>query len=215
MLWQKFYGFKIFTTSRSVNSVLWGKVSVKQNVRMLWLFSTSETGDWTEFTFAKTFGTVTRDREKNWPIADWYVTRNDPTNNCGAHFGTSSLFVFRSLSGELGSLCIDVVLCQWIPCGLYFITRARRTLKRKKKGLWGGYVLGDYICNMNLHVIVIKLGTYRAFSLTWPASVQIHWNQRKRLYSKRVQFPQDCLGLPFHCFGTPIWPPWCHVKTRL
>ena len=51
-------------------------------------------------------------RKKNWPIADWYVTRNDPTNNCGTHFGTSSLFVFRSLSGELGSLCIDVVLCQ-------------------------------------------------------------------------------------------------------
>ena len=70
ILWQKFYRFKIFTTSRSVNSVVWGRVGVKANVRMLWLFSTSETGDWDEFTFAKTFGTVTRDREKNWPIAD-------------------------------------------------------------------------------------------------------------------------------------------------
>ena len=27
-------------------------------------------GNWAEFTFAKTSGTVTRDREKNWPIAD-------------------------------------------------------------------------------------------------------------------------------------------------
>ena len=57
----------------------------------------------------------------------------------------------------------------------------------------------------------------RAFSLTWPASVQIHWNKRKRLHKKRVKLPQDCLGTPawppFHCFGTPIWPPWRHVKT--
>ena len=133
MLWQKFYGFKIFTTSRSVNSVLWGRVSVKQNVRMLWLFSSSETGDWTEFNFAKTFGTVTRDREKNWPIADWYVTRNDPTNNCGTHFGTSSLFVFRSLSGELGSLCIDVVLCQESPA-VYILSPALDGLWRENRG---------------------------------------------------------------------------------
>ena len=52
---------------------------------------------------------------------------------------------------------------------------------------------------------------YRAFSLTWPASIQINWNKRKRLHKKRVQIPQDCLGtptwLPFYCFGTPIWPP--------
>ena len=30
-------------------------------------------GNWVEFTFAKTCGTVTRDREKNWPIADRYL----------------------------------------------------------------------------------------------------------------------------------------------
>ena len=189
---------------------------------MLWLFSTSETGDWDEFPFAKNSGTVIREREKNWPIADWHVPWNDPTNNCGTHFISSSLFVFRSSSGELGSLYTDVVLCQWIPCGLYFITRARRTLKRKWRVCEQATYWGDCICNMNLHVIVIKLlyvtpGPYRAFSLTWPASVQIHWKQRKRLYKKRVQFPQDCLVTPtwppFHCFGTPIWPPWSHVKT--
>ena len=57
----------------------------------------------------------------------------------------------------------------------------------------------------------------RAFSLTWPASMQIYWNKRKRLHKKRVQLPQDWFGTPtwppFHCFGTPIWPPWRHVKT--
>ena len=59
---------------------------------------------------------------------------------------------------------------------------------------------------------------YRVFSLTWPASMQIYWNKRKRLHKKRVQFPQDWFGtqtwLPFHCFGTQIWPPWRHVKTH-
>ena len=46
---------------------------------------------------------------------------------------------------------------------------------------------------------------YRAFSITWPASMQMYWNKRKRLHKKRVQLPQDCLR-------TPIWLPWRHVK---
>ena len=46
--------------------------------------------------------------------------------------------------------------------------------------------------------------------------LQIYWNKRKRLHKKRVQLPQDWFGTPiwfrFYCFGTPIWPPWRHVK---
>ena len=42
---------------------------------------------------------------------------------------------------------------------------------------------------------------YRAFSLTWPASMQIYWNKRKRLHKKRVHLSQDW-------FGTPTWPPF-------
>ena len=56
------------------------------------------------------------------------------------------------------------------------------------------------------------------FSLTWPASMQIYWNKRKRLHKKRVQLPEDWFGTqtwpPFHCFWTQIWPPWRHVKTH-
>ena len=67
-----------------------------------------------------------------------------------------------------------------------------------------------------LNLIIPSL-RYRAFSLTWPASMLIYWNKRKFLRKKRVQFPQGCLRTPtwppFHCFGTPIWPPWRHVKT--
>ena len=55
------------------------------------------------------------------------------------------------------------------------------------------------------------LCTYRVFSLTWPAYMQIYWNKRKRLHNKRVQLPEGWFGTPawppFHCFGTPIWPP--------
>ena len=36
--------------------------------------------------------------------------------------------------------------------------------------------------------------------------MQIYCNKRKRLHKKRVQLPGDW-------FGTPIWPPWRHVKT--
>ena len=46
-----------------------------------------------------------------------------------------------------------------------------------------------------------KNAFYRVFSLTWPASMQIYWNKRKRLHKKRVQLPQDW-------FGTPTWPPF-------
>ena len=62
-----------------------------------------------------------------------------------------------------------------------------------------------------------SLTSYRVFSLTWPASMQIYWNKRKRLHKKGVQLPEDWFGTPtwppFHCFRTPIWPPWRHVKT--
>ena len=58
---------------------------------------------------------------------------------------------------------------------------------------------------------------YRAFSLTCPATMLIHWNKRNHLHEKSVQLSEDFVGTstwpPFHCFGTPMWPPWCHVKT--
>ena len=59
-------------------------------------------------------------------------------------------------------------------------------------------------------VLMCEQKPKRVFSLTWPASMQIYRNKRKRLHKKRVQLPQDWFGTPtwppFHCFGTPIWP---------
>ena len=57
-----------------------------------------------------------------------------------------------------------------------------------------------------LYFITLPIFCYRVFSLTWPASMQICWNKRKRLHKKRFQLPEDLSG-------TPIWPPWRHVKT--
>ena len=73
---------------------------------------------------------------------------------------------------------------------------------------------GPYLTHAHTHI-------YSVFSLTWPASMQIYWNKRKRLHKKRVQLPHDWSGTqtwpPFHCFGTlwQIWPPWRHVKIGL
>ena len=74
---------------------------------------------------------------------------------------------------------------------------------------------------------IVPLQSSRAFSLTWPASMQIYWNKTKRLHKKGSQLASTRInsqrttlehqrGLewpPFHCFGAPIWPQWRHVKT--
>ena len=52
------------------------------------------------------------------------------------------------------------------------------------------------------------LAGYSVFSLTWPASMQIYWNKRKRLHKKRVQLPQDW-------FGTQTWPPFLFWDTNM
>lgn len=36
----------------------------------------------------------------------------------------------------------------------------------------------------------------RAFSLSWPAAVQIYWNKRNCLHKERVQLLQDWFGTP-------------------
>ena len=59
-------------------------------------FKNDRETNWTELTFAKTCGTVTRDRGKDWPIADRRVSSKDPTNNCGMGFGLSSLLVSKA-----------------------------------------------------------------------------------------------------------------------
>ena len=58
-------------------------------------------------TFAKTSGTVTRDGEKNWPIAERRVPSNDTRNSSVTH-DSSSLLVFK----EANCKCFDLFLPQ-------------------------------------------------------------------------------------------------------
>ena len=51
--------------------------------------------NWVELTFAKISGAVTRNWEKNWPIADRCVPSNYPRNNFGAHSDSSHLLVSK------------------------------------------------------------------------------------------------------------------------
>ena len=92
----------------------------------------------------------------------------------------------------------------------YFLAEYHKTVVEKRMD----HLPSRPICK---RYVTYFLTRYRVFSLTWPASMQIYWNKRKRLHEKRVQLPQDFLGTPtwppFHCFGTPKWPPWRHVKT--
>lgn len=50
-------------------------------------------------------GLVLGSRKKNWPIADLRVSSNDSRDNCGAHFGSSSLLVFKLPNSENITWC--------------------------------------------------------------------------------------------------------------
>ena len=58
------------------------------------------TKNWVELTFAKKSGSVTRDREHFWPIADRRVPSNDPRNNCGTQFDSSTFLVSKVANGQ-------------------------------------------------------------------------------------------------------------------
>ena len=45
----------------------------------------------------------------------------------------------------------------------------------------------DTLRNLDRKQTIIVHNDYSMFSLTWPASMQIYWNKRKRLHKKRVQ----------------------------
>ena len=85
-----------------------------------------------------------------------------------------------------------------------------------------GWKFESVICNKEKSLtgkpkVISKERIYRAFSLTWATSMLMYRNKRKRWQKTRDQLPQNWLGIltrpQFHCFGTPIWPPWRHVKT--
>ena len=84
--------------------------------------------------------------------------------------------------------------------------KKRKTEGRMRRGREESFFILYLLASSGACCSKAERGNYRAFSLTWPASMQMYWNKRKRLHKKRVQLLQDW-------FGTRIWPPWRHVKT--
>jgi len=95
--------------------------------------------------------------------------------------------------------------CTLVNQALFRMHEVRGAFHSTKIPVWN---FGNFSSPMEL---------YRVFSLTWPASMQISWNKRKRLHKKRVQLPDDWFGTPtwrpFYRFGTPISPQWRNLKT--
>ena len=100
IFWWKLWSFYVRTVSSSLS--LGG--SALQEVGSLWshrgdataeIFATSETRRLGQVNFRKDFWDGYWGQRKNWPIADCHVPGNDPRNNCGTHFGSSSLLVTK------------------------------------------------------------------------------------------------------------------------
>ena len=67
-------------------------------------------GNSAEFTFAKSSGIVTKDREKDWPIADRRDPSNNPRNNRGSNFFSEKIpfsFLKRRITTENCSLLLS------------------------------------------------------------------------------------------------------------
>ena len=99
-------------------------------------------GNWTEFTFAEASGTVTRDRKKQWPIADERrLPSNDPRNNCGMHFGFGSLLVFKVVKGLTCCEGVDSAFKSFPTIGL----TCKISFKGKKNALTQLSPYGDRV----------------------------------------------------------------------
>ena len=108
-------------------------------------FVTLETGK-TRVNFHNDFWDCYQGEGKNWPIAEWRVTRNYPRNTCGTHFGTcyplvskvpnSLIFIHSSIHSFTHSFIYFQVV--WIAawsCGMLtpFVTLMMMTMKRIEK----------------------------------------------------------------------------------
>ena len=84
-------------------------------------------GNSAEFTFAKSSGIVTKDREKDWPIADRRDPSNNPRNNRGSNFFSNKI-PFSFLKRRITQL--KTALFSWVKggrlsCAFYTHFRSR------------------------------------------------------------------------------------------
>ena len=84
-------------------------------------------GNSAEFTFAKSSGIVTKDREKDWPIVDQCDPSNNPRNNRGSNFFSNKI-PFSFLKRRITQL--KIALFSWVKggrlsCAFYTHFRSR------------------------------------------------------------------------------------------
>ena len=78
-------------------------------------------GNSAEFTFAKSSGIVTKDREKDWPIADRRDPSNNPRNNRGSNFFSNKIpfsFLKRRIT-QLKTALFSWVKGERLSCAFY------------------------------------------------------------------------------------------------
>ena len=78
-------------------------------------------GNSAEFTFAKSSGIVTKDREKDWPIVDRCDPSNNPRNNRGSNFFSNKIpfsFLKRRIT-QLKTALFSWVKAEKLSCAFY------------------------------------------------------------------------------------------------
>ena len=93
-------------------------------------------GNLAEFTFAQSSGIVTRDREKDWPIADRRDLSNNPRNNRGSNFFSNKI-PFSFLKRRITQL-ITALLC-WVKgerLSYAFYSHFRKKFPWLSKNYW-------------------------------------------------------------------------------
>ena len=78
--------------------------------------------------------------------------------------------------------------CLGFPRNFYLRTFVKFTFANRIEAMYERSQLSVKVGPCSTSRLISTL--YRAFSLTWLASMQVYWNKRKRLIKKRVQLPR-------------------------
>ena len=124
---------------------------------------------------------------KRWPLVYVWTDKNGSFRMrwCHRSFTTNITFLFFNVFyGRAKTIRI-----RYLWTRIFFKTEQKDLRFQKYPD-----TCGRVLCCGASTLICFKLTfqIYRAFSLTWSASMLIYWNKRKFLHKKRVQLPQDC-----------------------
>ena len=117
-------------------------------------------GNSAEFTFAKSSGIVTKDREKDWPIADRRDPSNNPRDNCRSNFFSNKI-PFSFLKRRVTQL--KTALFSWVKGG-----RPRCTFYPHFRRQWP-------TCSGNFLRLLIEWGCDQSLKPIATLDISYHW----------------------------------------